>query len=216
LTNWRPSYNKESLLLVSLNKCQHSYHQTTLHSFCLPWKGFLGISEKPRSKYSTLSTVLYHILSMFFLSLISQIYLLLLHALWWFYISITFDFLFVFLQSNYFFSFLSFCFVYFFAGFNFWARRSKRKLELIFWKMKASTKIKVLKNMVNKKSRKNSTVIISVWTGLKGKKTEPNRIEINRFESVFGSVQFKNLKKQIFGLVVYFGRKPDRIENAQP
>jgi hypothetical protein len=82
--------------------------------------------------------------------------------------------------------------------------------------MKASTKIKVLKNMVNKKSRKNSTVIISVWTGLKGKKTEPNRIEINRFESVFGSVQFKNLKKQIFGLVVYFGRKPDRIENAQP
>jgi hypothetical protein len=52
--------------------------------------------------------------------------------------------------------------VYVFAGFNFWARRSKQKLELIFWKMKASTKIKVLKNMVNKKSRKNSTVIISV------------------------------------------------------
>jgi hypothetical protein len=52
--------------------------------------------------------------------------------------------------------------VYYFAGFNFWTRRSKRKLELIFWKMEASTKIKVLKNVVNKKPRKNSTVIISV------------------------------------------------------
>jgi hypothetical protein len=35
----------------------------------------------------------------------------------------------------------SFCFVYFFAGFNFWTRRTKRKLELIFWKMEASIKI---------------------------------------------------------------------------
>jgi hypothetical protein len=39
-------------------------------------------------------------LSMLFLSLISQICILPLHAFWWFYISITFDFLFVFLQSN--------------------------------------------------------------------------------------------------------------------
>jgi hypothetical protein len=88
-------------------------------------------------------------LSMLFLSLISQICILLLHAFWWFYISITFDFLFVFLQSNPF-------VVYFFAGFNFWTRRTKRKLELIFWKMEASIKI-------------------SVWTGLEGEKTEPNQ-----------------------------------------
>jgi len=33
-----------------------------------------------------------------------------------------------------------------------------------------------------------------VW---KGKKTEPNRTEINRFEPVFGSVQFKKLKKNL-------------------
>jgi hypothetical protein len=52
--------------------------------------------------------------------------------------------------------------VYFFVGFNFWARRSKQKLELIFWKMEESTKIKVLKNMVNKKPRKNSTMIILI------------------------------------------------------
>jgi hypothetical protein len=48
---------------------------------------------------------------------------------------------------------------------------------------------------------------------LEGKKTEPNRTEINRFEPVFGSVQ--KLKKKI-GLVIYFGSKPDRTENAQP
>jgi hypothetical protein len=39
---------------------------------------------------------------------------------------------------------------------------SKQKLELIFWKMEASTKTKVLKNMVDKKPRKNSTGVISV------------------------------------------------------
>jgi hypothetical protein len=39
----------------------------------------------------------------------------------------------------------------------------------------ASTETKVLENVVNKKPRKNSTGIISVWTGLEGKKTEPNR-----------------------------------------
>jgi hypothetical protein len=42
---------------------------------------------------------------------------------------------------------------------------------------------------------------------------EKNQTEINRFELVFDSVQ-KLLKK--FGLVVYFGPKPDRTENAQP
>jgi hypothetical protein len=51
---------------------------------------------------------------------------------------------------------------------------------------------------------------------LEGKKTEPNRTEINRFEPVFGSVRFKKLKKNKFGLVVYFGLKPDRTGNAQP
>jgi hypothetical protein len=49
---------------------------------------------------------------------------------------------------------------------------------------------------------------------LEGKKIEPNRTEINRFEPVFGSVRFKKLKK--IGLVVYFGLKPDRTGNAQP
>jgi hypothetical protein len=33
----------------------------------------------------------------------------------------------------------------------------------------------VLKNVVDKKPRKNSTGVISVWTGLEGKKPEPNR-----------------------------------------
>jgi hypothetical protein len=50
---------------------------------------------------------------------------------------------------------------------------------------------------------------------LEGKKTELNRTETNRFEPVFGSVRFKKLKKK-FGLVVYFGLKPDRTGNAQP
>jgi hypothetical protein len=50
---------------------------------------------------------------------------------------------------------------------------------------------------------------------LEGKKTKPNQTEINRFEPVFGSVRFKKLKKK-FGLVVYFGSKPDRTGNAQP
>jgi hypothetical protein len=43
---------------------------------------------------------------------------------------------------------------------------------------------------------------------------EKNRTEINQFEPVFGSV--KKLLKNNFGLVVYFGSKPDRTENAQP
>jgi hypothetical protein len=42
---------------------------------------------------------------------------------------------------------------------------------------------------------------------------EKNQTKINLFEPVFGSVQ--KLKKN-FGLIVYFGPKPDRIENAQP
>jgi hypothetical protein len=58
--------------------------------------------------------------------------------------------------------------------------------------MEASTKTKVLKNMVDKKPTKNSTGVISVWTGLEGKKPEPNRTEINWFEPVFGSVRFQN------------------------
>jgi len=52
--------------------------------------------------------------------------------------------------------------------------------------------------------------------GLEGKKTEPNRTEYGRFEPVFGSVRFKNLKNNNFGLVIYFGSKPDRTENAHP
>jgi len=32
--------------------------------------------------------------------------------------------------------------------------------------------------------------------GLEGKKTEPNRTEHGRFEPVFGSVRFQNLKKK--------------------
>jgi hypothetical protein len=50
---------------------------------------------------------------------------------------------------------------------------------------------------------------------LEGKKTEPNRTEINQFELVFGSVRFKKFKKK-FGLVVYFGSKLDRTGNDQP
>jgi hypothetical protein len=42
---------------------------------------------------------------------------------------------------------------------------------------------------------------------------EKNRTEINRFEPVLGSIRFKKKK---FGLVVYFGSKPDRTGNAQP
>jgi hypothetical protein len=43
---------------------------------------------------------------------------------------------------------------------------------------------------------------------------EKNQTKINLFEPIFGSVRFKNLKK--FGLIVYFGPKPDRTENAEP
>jgi hypothetical protein len=50
-----------------------------------------------------------------------------------------------------------------------------------------------------------------VW---KGKK--PNRTEHGRFEMVFGSIRFKKLKKNNFGLIAYFGSKPDRTENAHP
>jgi hypothetical protein len=49
-----------------------------------------------------------------------------------------------------------------------------------------------------------------VWKGKKPNRTEPKLISLNRF-----SVQFKKLKKK-FGLVVYFGSKPDRTENTQP
>jgi hypothetical protein len=52
--------------------------------------------------------------------------------------------------------------------------------------------------------------------GLEGKKTEPNRTEHGRFEPVFGSVRFQNLKKNNFNLVIYFGPKPDRTGNAHP
>jgi hypothetical protein len=62
--------------------------------------------------------------------------------------------------------------------------------------------------MVNKKPRKNSTMIISIWTGLEGKKTKPKLIGLDRF-----SVRFKNLKKYNFGLVVYLVQ--NRTENAQ-
>jgi hypothetical protein len=51
---------------------------------------------------------------------------------------------------------------------------------------------------------------------LEGEKTEPNRTEHGWFEPVFGSVRFKNLKKNNFSLIVFFGPKPDRIKNAQP
>jgi hypothetical protein len=50
----------------------------------------------------------------------------------------------------------------------------------------------VLKNVVDRKPRKKSTGVISVWIGLEGKKPEPNRTEINQFEPVFGSVRFQN------------------------
>jgi hypothetical protein len=46
---------------------------------------------------------------------------------------------------------------------------------------------------------------------LEGKKTEPKLIGLNWFSVRFGS----KTKKKI-GLVVYFGPKPDRTENAQP
>jgi len=52
--------------------------------------------------------------------------------------------------------------------------------------------------------------------GLEGKKTEPNRTKYGRFEPVFDLVRFKNLKNNNFGLVIYFGSKPDRTENAYP
>jgi len=60
--------------------------------------------------------------------------------------------------------------------------------------------------MVDKKPRKNSTGVISVWTGLEGEKTEPNQTE--KFQ--FGS------KTKKIGLVFCFGPKPDGTENAQP
>jgi hypothetical protein len=49
--------------------------------------------------------------------------------------------------------------------------------------------------------------------GLEGKK---NRTEYDWFEPVFGSVRFKNLKNNNFGLVIYFDSKPDRTENTHP
>ena len=50
-----------------------------------------------------------------------------------------------------------------------------------------------------------------VW---KGKK--PNRTWSVRTGFRFGSVRFKNLKKNNFGLIAFFGPKPDQTENAQP
>jgi len=50
--------------------------------------------------------------------------------------------------------------------------------------------------------------------GLEGKKTEPNWTEHDWVEPVFGSVQ--KLEKNNFGLVIYFGSKPDWTENAHP
>ena len=50
--------------------------------------------------------------------------------------------------------------------------------------------------------------------GLKGKKLKPNRI--CWFETDFGSVWFKNLKKNNFDLVIYFDLEPDRTKNDQP
>jgi hypothetical protein len=44
---------------------------------------------------------------------------------------------------------------------------------------------------------------------LEGKKTEPNRTEINRFEPVFGSVQ-KLKKKNRFGYLFWFKTGPNR------
>jgi len=43
-------------------------------------------------------------------------------------------------------------------------------------------------------------------------RTEPKLIGLNRFSVRFGS----KTKKNKFGLVVYFGPKPDRTENVQP
>jgi hypothetical protein len=51
---------------------------------------------------------------------------------------------------------------------------------------------------------------------LEGKKTGPNRTEHGQFEPVFGSVRFKNLKKNNFGSITYFSPKPDRTGNAHP
>jgi hypothetical protein len=67
----------------------------------------------------------------------------------------------------------------------------------------------VLKNVVDKKPRKNSTGVISVWIGLEGKKLEPNRTEINRFEPVFGSVP-KLKKKNRFGCLFWSKTGPNR------
>lgn len=49
-----------------------------------------------------------------------------------------------------------------------------------------------------------------VWKGKKPNRTKPKLINLNRF-----SVRFKKLKKKL-SLVVYFGSKQDRTENAQP
>ena len=51
-----------------------------------------------------------------------------------------------------------------------------------------------------------------VWKGEKPNQTEPKLIGLNRFSVRFGS----KTKKNKIGLVVYFGPKPDRTENAQP
>jgi hypothetical protein len=71
-----------------------------------------------------------------------------------------------------------------------------------------------VKNVVSKKPRKNSPKKFwfePVWKGKN--RTELKLISLNRFLIRFGS---KTKKKNKFGLVVYFGPKPDRTENAQP
>ena len=45
---------------------------------------------------------------------------------------------------------------------------------------------------------------------------EKNQTEHGQFEPVFSSIRFKNLKKNNFGLIAFFGPKPDRTEIAQP
>jgi hypothetical protein len=52
------------------------------------------------------------------------------------------------------------------------------------------------------------------WTVLVEDRIEPNRTEINRFESVFNLVWFKHFFKK-FNLIIYFSLKPDRTGNPQ-
>ena len=95
-----------------------------------------------------------------------------------------------------FFAVKSFVLCIFLLGLTFGQGSIKTKIEVDFLENESKYKTEVLKNVVDKKPRKNSTGVISVWIGLEGKKPKPNRTEINRFEPVFGSVRFQNLKKK--------------------